>query len=93
MTLRFSAKESPATLTDDHTNEVIARIDFRHADNDLFFLDYLWTNPAHRGQGHARTIINHFADHVRTQNASIKPICGVARHMMQGDARYQDLLL
>ncbi|TXD39102.1 N-acetyltransferase [Lujinxingia vulgaris] len=91
MNLIFSATRSPATLTDAEHGIVVSRIDFR-TEGDTFFLDYLWTNPEFRGQGHARTMIDHFADVVAERGGRITPICGVARAMLQSDARYADLL-
>ncbi|TXD36856.1 N-acetyltransferase [Lujinxingia vulgaris] len=91
MNLRFSGEQSPATLTDTDTDVVVSRIDFR-TDGDTFFLDYLWTNPEFRGQGHAREMVDHFSAFVQTRGGRITPICGVARAMMQGDARYTDVL-
>ncbi|RDV39828.1 hypothetical protein DV096_04495 [Bradymonadaceae bacterium TMQ3] len=91
MDLIFSSQQSPATLTDAESGKVVSRIDYREDDTG-FFLDYLWTDPACRGQGYARRMIDHFAAYVAAQGKRITPICGVARSMMQGDARYAALL-
>jgi|SRR5690554_4527493 len=91
MELTFSATESPATLTSIESGTVVARIDYREDDHG-FFLDYLWTDPAFRGRGYARQMVDHFAAYVGERGKRISPICGVARAMMQGDARYTEVL-
>lgn len=91
MDLTFSATESPATLTDAQSGTVVARIDYR-PDEHGFFLDYLWTDPAFRGRGYARQVLDHFAEFVGQQGKHITPLCGVARTMMQGDDRYTQVL-
>lgn len=89
---RFQADRSPATLIDDSTGEVIGKIDFRRDADGRFLLDYLWVDPARRGQGLARRTLDHFADHVRAEGQKLTAYCGVARSMLSGDARYEDLL-
>ncbi|WP_158542251.1 GNAT family N-acetyltransferase [Lujinxingia litoralis] len=91
MNLEFSAAKSAATLAVPGSGTVVARIDFREDEHGVF-LDYLWTNPMFRGQGYARQMLNAFAEFVRSSGKGITPLCGVARAMMQGDPRYDDLL-
>ncbi len=87
----WSAEESPATLTDDDTGEVVGKVEFRRGEGVLL-LDHLWVEPARRGQGLARRVVDHFAADARLRDQKIRPLCGVARRMMEGDPRYEDVL-
>ena len=92
MDYTFQAQTSPATLVEDATGAIVGKIEFRRDDDGRYLLDYLWVDASRRGQGLARRTIDHFAAFVRAEGQKITPYCGVARSMMQGDDRYEDLL-
>lgn len=91
MAYDFRINDSPALLLSKN-GEIVAKIDFHRDEEGRFFLDYLWVDPLRRGQGLARKMIDHFADHVRGEGQKITPICGVARSILTGSDEYDDLL-
>lgn len=92
MDLEFVASENPAVLRDTEADEVVGRVEYHVDEDGRYFLNYLWVNPDYRGQGMARRTLDPFTEHVRDEGAKITPICGVAKRMMEGDERYEDLL-
>lgn len=56
-------------------------------------LTYVEVDPAYRGRGFARRLIDEIADFARQEEAEILPTCGVARAIMTRSEAYDDVLV
>ncbi len=62
-------------------------------DEKYLVIEHVEVDPAYRGRGLARKLVDRFAEHVRSVEGRVVSECGVARAMMTGDARYADVFV
>jgi len=55
--------------------------------------DHTWVNPDYRGYSIARKLVDKLADTARVQGVKILPTCSYAKHVMEKDAAFEDVLL
>lgn len=91
MKFEFEERDQAPTMTLYDGENRIGGLDYHRREDGDFVIDYIQVNPERRGEGLARKILDHFVDHVRKEEKKITARCGVARRMMEGDARYDDI--
>ncbi len=68
-------------LENEHGQEM-GYLDY-HVDSVHYFLDYVYVNPAFRGQSVGQHIVRAALDFAQSQHLKAVPICGYARTVMQ----------
>ncbi len=86
-----------------HDNVAGGRLEMRRGDDIISYTDYtddgttltlpyVFTDPAHRGQGHSTRLMNLVVDHAASTGRTITPICPVAvAHKRRNPERYAAL--
>lgn len=54
--------------------------------------NHTWVNPDYRGYNIARKLVDMLADTARAEGVKILPTCSYARHVMEKDAAFADVL-
>ena len=67
---------------EDERGQEMGYLDY-HIDSQHYFLDYVYVNPAFRGQSVGQHIVRAALDFAQNQGLKAVPICGYARTVMQ----------
>ncbi len=54
---------------------------------------HTWVNPDYRGYNIARKLVNTLAEIARVEGVKILPTCSYAKHVMETDAAFADILI
>ncbi len=82
------AKRIVATADD---GQEVGMIEYA-ANDDYWNANHTWVNPNYRGYGIARKLVNMLADTARAEGVKILPTCSYAKHVMEKDAAFADVL-
>ena len=69
----------------------MGRLDWRLGP-DVAHIDYVQVDPALRGQGLGRRLVDAAVTYARETGRRVVPICGYAGHVLDADPRYADVL-
>jgi hypothetical protein len=83
-----AAKRIVAT-TDD--GQEVGKIEFE-VTNSYWNANHTWVNPDYRGYSIARKLVDMLADTARAEGVKILPTCSYAKHVMEKDATFADVL-
>ena len=61
-------------------------------EQDYWNANHTWVNPEFRGYSIARNLVNMLADTARDQGVKILPTCSYAKHVMEKDQTFADVL-
>lgn len=59
---------------------------------DYWDANHTWVDPELRGYNIARNLVNMLADTARAANVKIKPTCSYAKHVMEKEQAFDDVL-
>ena len=83
-----------------HANRIVATKDdgeevgkIEYEVNDKYWnANHTWVNPDYRGFSIARKLVETLADTARAEGVKILPTCSYAKHVMEKDAAFSDVL-
>jgi predicted GNAT family acetyltransferase len=61
-------------------------------EDDYWNANHTWVDPEYRGYNIARNLVNMLADTARAENARIFPTCSYAKHVMEKESSFADVL-
>jgi predicted GNAT family acetyltransferase len=82
------AKRIVATKED---GEEVGKIEYE-VDEKYWIANHTWVNPDYRGYSIARKLVDTLADTARVEGIKIRPTCSYAKHVMEKDASFSDVL-
>jgi predicted GNAT family acetyltransferase len=71
--------------------EIVSLADFTERDQ-LVVVSHVTTNPAHRGQGNARRLMDGLLEILRVSDRTIAPLCPFAAQHIRDNPQHQDLV-
>ncbi|HPR35499.1 MAG TPA: GNAT family N-acetyltransferase [Anaerolineaceae bacterium] len=82
------AKRIVATKQD---GEEVGKIEYT-VNEKYWNANHTWVNPDYRGHSIARKLVDTLTDTARAEGVWILPTCSYARHVMEKDAAFADVL-
>ena len=82
------AKRIVATKDD---GQEVGKIEYTVSEN-YWNARHTWVNPDYRGYKIARKLVDKLADTARAEGIKILPTCSYAKHVMEKDAAFEDVL-
>ncbi|MNH99807.1 Acetyltransferase (GNAT) family protein [compost metagenome] len=73
------------------TAGTIGEITYQLVDVDTWLVDHTYVNPAHRGHGFARLLLDLVVEEARENGRKIVPSCTYALEQFQQNAEYADV--
>lgn len=75
------------------TDDGIKAGEIRYTVDDLHWVaNHTWVDPAYRGFNIARTLVDILADTARAARVQILPTCSYAKHVMEKNPSFEDVL-
>ena len=78
------------TLTEG--GSAIATLDYRRTDPRVVRIDFVEVSPRRRGEGLGQRLVAAAVDWARQDGLTLVPVCGFARHVLESDAAFHDVL-
>ncbi len=76
---------------EDDQNEKIARITYQFEDDWTIVANSTFVDPALRGQGVAKKLLDHLARYARDNNLKIRPLCSYVVKAFEKYQEYRDV--
>ncbi len=74
-----------------HDGEEVGKIEYT-VNKKYWNANHTWVNPDYRGNSIARKLVDMLADTARTEGVMILPTCSYAKHVMENDTTFADVL-
>ena len=74
-----------------HDGEEVGKLEYT-VNEKYWNANHTWVNPDYRGYSIARKLVDTLADTARAEGVKILPTCSYAKHVMEKDAAFEDVL-
>ncbi|MFA5481482.1 MAG: GNAT family N-acetyltransferase [Bacilli bacterium] len=86
-------KNSDRFYIGESEEQAVAEVTFKKHRDNIIILDHTYVNRSLRGRGLGKILVDKVVEHARTNNLKIIPTCPFAKDLLEGTAKYADVLL
>ncbi len=74
-----------------HDGEEVGKLEYT-VNEKYWNANHTWVNPDYRGYSIARKLVDTLADTARAEGVKILPTCSYAKHVMEKNSAFEDVL-
>lgn len=75
----------------EQNGDIIAELTYTRQDNGILTLDHTETDPAMKGKGLAKKLVEYSVEFARKEKIKIDPLCEYAAKLFERHQEYQDV--
>jgi uncharacterized protein len=88
--MKIQEEENRLAIVDDK-NKAIAEVTYTNVGEDLYIIDNTHVDPAYRGKGLAKKLVQTLVDKARKNGKKVLPVCPFANMEFERRNEYQDV--